>query len=279
MEESAELLESAPEAEEKSVDTGSLSPAPIDASDDNPSDDEEIEHEGEKYRVPKKLKDSFLMQADYTRKTQEIANQRKELELKTQDIQRRSQEQQQYLNEVAEAISLDKQIAQFKGVDWNALIDRDPVEAMRLDRQMRELTEQRNQVVSGITHKQQQQAMESQQATVKQLQEASAMLTRDIPGWGPDMQRTIVEFGQENGYTPHELSVVVDPRAVKMLHKAMLYDQLTKKQAAIKSKPESQEKPVTKIVASRSTVRKDPAQMTDKEFAIFRRQQIKGRNR
>jgi hypothetical protein len=39
--------------------------------------EEEIEHEGRKYLVPKALKPLLLMQADYTRKTQEVAEQRR----------------------------------------------------------------------------------------------------------------------------------------------------------------------------------------------------------
>jgi hypothetical protein len=44
---------------------------------DPAEDGEEIEHEGRKYLVPKALKPLLLMQADYTRKTQEVAEQRR----------------------------------------------------------------------------------------------------------------------------------------------------------------------------------------------------------
>src|SRR5688572_14468037 len=38
---------------------------------------DEIEFDGERYKIPKKLKNGFLMQSDYTRKTQEVAEERK----------------------------------------------------------------------------------------------------------------------------------------------------------------------------------------------------------
>jgi hypothetical protein len=54
------------------------------ASDDGENGDEtaaedlfEVEHDGQKYRVPAALKDQFLMRADYSRKTEDLANQRK----------------------------------------------------------------------------------------------------------------------------------------------------------------------------------------------------------
>lgn len=38
---------------------------------------EEVEHSGKKYRIPKELKPALMLQADYTRKTQEAAEARR----------------------------------------------------------------------------------------------------------------------------------------------------------------------------------------------------------
>src|SRR5690349_1139844 len=50
------------------------------AAQPEPDETEEVEHEGKKYKIPKPLKGALLMQADYTRKTQEVAEQRKQVE-------------------------------------------------------------------------------------------------------------------------------------------------------------------------------------------------------
>ena len=50
------------------------------------SDSEEIEHEGEKYRVPKALKNAFYAQADYTTKTQTLAEERRSFEAERQQL-------------------------------------------------------------------------------------------------------------------------------------------------------------------------------------------------
>jgi hypothetical protein len=57
-----------------------------------PLDDfEEIEYgEGQKYAVPKALKGAFLMQADYTRKTQELAEQRRTFAREQQEAAERA---------------------------------------------------------------------------------------------------------------------------------------------------------------------------------------------
>ena len=39
---------------------------------------EEVEYEGKRYALPKELKDAILRQSDYTRKTQELAQQREQ---------------------------------------------------------------------------------------------------------------------------------------------------------------------------------------------------------
>ena len=48
---------------------------------------EEFEWNGRKVKGPKGLKEGLMMQADYTRKTQEVANTRKELEARAQRLE------------------------------------------------------------------------------------------------------------------------------------------------------------------------------------------------
>lgn len=287
MEQPAEMQESdvatAPEETTEAVDT-SFSPDDPDESEAPDSllepadDDEEIEHDGEKYKIPKALKDAFLRQQDYTQKTQSVAEQRKEVEARQAELAERETVQRQNIAEYAEAYSLDNQLKQYANIDWNALIDSDPVQAMKLDRQMKDLQHRRDAVVASVTEKQRAQQFEQQQATAKQLESGRAVLEREIKGWSPEVAKQLNAYGQEIGFTAQELAQVSNPKAVLLLHKAMQFDQLMKKQAATKAPPAPQEKPVTRITASKATVTKDPSKMTDAEFAQFRRRQIAQRN-
>jgi hypothetical protein len=77
----------APEAVDTSFDSSLLEPdAPpeVETSDD---DSEEVDYEGEKYKLPKKLKDALLRQQDYTQKTQQVAEQRRAIEAQAQQVQ------------------------------------------------------------------------------------------------------------------------------------------------------------------------------------------------
>lgn len=228
------------------------------------SDDEEAEINGEKYRIPKalsahlkELEQGRLRQDDYTRKTQTVAEERKEIEARVQQLAAREQFQQQHVQAVAEVISIDKQLANYQKLDWNGLMDADPVQAMKLDRQMRELQQQRTQIVNGIEQTQQQQTHAQQQATARQRNDAMELLQREIKGFGtPEVTKALIEVGQKSGYRPEELSNVTDPRAIKLLHKAYLYDQLIAKQTS-EAKPKPAEvKPITRVNPGGGAVRK-----------------------
>ena len=80
---------------------------------------------------------------------------------------------------------------------------------------------------------QQHQAMQQQQGQAHQahLQSQMAELQQAIPEFGdakkaPKMKERLVKQGMAEGYTAEEIGGIVDHRAMKVLHKAMLYDQM-----------------------------------------------------
>ena len=69
------------------------------------------------------------------------------------------------------------------------------------------------------------------QAQKAYLQEQMAELTSAIPAFGnPEksgkLKEALVKQGVTEGYTPEEIGGIADHRAMKVLHKAMMYDQL-----------------------------------------------------
>lgn len=241
-------------------------------------DGEEIDYEGEKYKVPPKLKEAFLRQADYTVKTQTLAEQRRDFEAQQEQFTQRQQIQQQHLRDVAKVISIDERLGQFAQIDFNALTDADPVQALKLDRQLRELQSQRAQIVQSINEAQQRTAMESQQETAKRLQEATATLAREIKGFGtPEVTQALIDTGKAFGFTSEELAKAQDPRAIRLLHEAYMYRKLVSERKA-EAKPTVEAKPITRITASKGEAARDPAKMSDKEFAAWRRKQISTRS-
>jgi hypothetical protein len=240
--------------------------------------EEEVEYEGEKYKVPPQLKDALLRQADYTRKTQEVAEQRKQIEAQAAEVRQRAEQQQRYVADMAEVVALDKQMQQYQQLDWQELIDTDPQGAMKLQHQLGQLQNKRAELAHNLTQKQQQDALNEQQAIAKRVQEADAYLRREIPNWSDERSNQLMKYGVDLGIQPEVLSqaVINQPVLAKLLHKAEMFDQLEKKQAA-RPKPEGQEKPVTRITAARSTVQKDPDKMTPDEWLKWRNAQVNKR--
>jgi len=95
-------------------------------------DTDEVEHDGQKYRVPKALKGAFLMHADYTRKTQEVAEQRRALDERQSTIGQQAQLLQEHAQDISRLIALNDQLAQFDKVEWGGLRQSHPEQAQDL---------------------------------------------------------------------------------------------------------------------------------------------------
>lgn len=187
----------------------------------------EIEVDGEQYKVPEALKDKFMLQADYTRKTQEVAEQRKQVEQSWQQLQQAATIQQNNIQEYARLMAIDSQLQNYQQADWNALYNSDPVEFVRLKEEHRDLIDSRNYLVNTINTKQQQAQAEQQQNLAKIIEEGKQVLAREIPNWNADTAKKLGQYGIEKyGFKQEEMQNVIDPRMVKVLHKAYLYDQL-----------------------------------------------------
>lgn len=236
-------------------------------------DEEETEYEGKKYKLPKELKEALLRQADYTRKTQEVAQERRQVEQERQRFQQEQQVHQANLNEIANIAAIDQQLAQFAQVNWQALADSDPVQAMKLDRQMRDMQAQKAQLVSTVTQRQQQFGHWQQQQAAMQMEEGQRVLQREIPGWNRELAGKLSEYGKARGYPEGFLSSVMSPQFVIDLYQSYQFNELRKK-ATTKPKP-VQDKPVTRIAASKGKAVTDPDRMSPEQWLKWRQSQLK----
>ena len=182
---------------------------------------EEIDIGGEKYRVPPKLKESFLRQEDYTRKTQEVAEQRRQIIAVQQAQQMEAQFRQATAAEYQQLAQVDAQIAQYRNLDWANLSTEQHLEARR---QMDTLKEQREQATRSLGAKAQQfqQWHREQQQTM--LQNGMEYLRKAIPKFDAEVVSGVKNYALGEGYTAPEIDAVNDPRFVKLLWKAQQFD-------------------------------------------------------
>ena len=189
---------------------------------------------------------------DYTKKTQEVAEQRKDLEALQEQFNettKQFQEQQQLNNllieDVAKVTALDQQLAQYKDVDWQQLTDSDFVEAQKLFFQYNQLQQQRTDAVSQFETKRQEALTKQQQMIADQVAKGKEQLAKEIPNWSPQTTQEIIESSKDYGFTDNELNAIVDPRHVRVLHDAMQWRKLKSKNSVTKKKVASA-KPVVK---------------------------------
>lgn len=238
------------------------------------SDDEEIEFEGEKFKVPAKLKDAFLRQADYTRKTQEVAEIRKQAEAQAETARQREAFIQHNVAEVARIQAIDTELAQFQQVNWDQLWDSDPVQAGKLNQRAQFLQAQRAQTEQVLTQRQAQFLQWQQQEAAKRLNEGQQVLKREIPNWGTEIQDQLRTYALNTGWSAGELQNIT-PRQVVALYRDFQFVKMREK--ATQKPKVVQEKPVTRIAATKASATKDPDKMDMNEWMKWRESQRKKR--
>lgn len=188
---------------------------------------------------------------DYTKKTQEVAEQRKALEEYAQTIkvqeeafQQQVQLQQELIGDVAELTAVDKQLAQFNDVNWQELSDTDFVEAQKLFFTYNQLQQKRSELATNLESKAQQVQQEQAKRMQERIEKGKEVLAKEIPNWSRETTQELVAVGKEYGFTDDELGTIIDPRHVKVLHDAMQWRKL-QKNSVVKNKV-SQAKPVVK---------------------------------
>ena len=176
--------------------------------------------------------------ADYTKKSQALAEQRKALEAERQHLEYVKQERQAYAQKLQALDSFLSQ--QNQGVNLDVLKETDPIGyAVAVAEQS-----QREKQLAVVRNEQQrlaqQQQSEHQASLQNHLRQESEKLTSLIPELatpqGDAVRKQIRDYAKSIGWSDQELSQLYDSRAVVTLYNGMKYQQLQK------SKPEVNKK-------------------------------------
>lgn len=260
------------------LDDDALQSLELDDEQSDDGDDLEEDLDGLKVRGKKeqieKLKAERLMQADYTRKTQEVAEARKQAEAERQSFETERQVHMQNLQEVATMRAIEMQLQNFGQVNWAQLYDQDPAQAAKLDHQMRHLQSQREQLRASVAQRHEQFTQVQQQEAARQLAEGQKVLQRDIPGWGPELASKLRDFALANGYTEREVAAIRSPAMVRSVYRE--YQVAEAKKQATKRTPQVQAAPVTRVnSASKSRGVVDPDKLSPEQWVKWRNSQVK----
>ena len=195
-------------------------------------DGEEIEVEIDE------LINGYQRTADYTKKSQALAEQRKAIEAERQHLEQVKQERQAYAQKLQ---ALDQFLTQQnKGEDLEVLKETDPIGYAVKVAERTEREKQLAVVRAEQARIAQQQQADQQQALQNHLKSEAEKLNASIPELstpkGDEIRKQIREYAKSVGWTDQELASVYDHRAVVTLYRAMKFEQLQK------SKPEIQKK-------------------------------------
>ncbi len=208
-----------------------------------------IKVDGEEYEVNlEELKAGYQRQSDYTRKSQALAEGRKENEAIQSERMALEQERQMYANGLQ--MLKDQQeakLSEFNDVDWNTLKEEDPYAYMLKKDEFRDAQEKVQNATQQQQIVQQQQYQQAQQVRATFVQDEYAKLIEAVPEWGnkdSTVKDDVRKYASEAGFLPAEVDQLADHRSVIILKKAMEFDRLTKKIApkkkAVKKVPKVQ---------------------------------------
>lgn len=212
-------------------------------------DDETEEEEQPRYKVKAageekevtldELVKGYQLGADYTKKTTEVAEQRK-----ANDAERAAIEEAKYARDTyAQRLQAIEQFitSQTPQEDLSYLKENDPIGYAVKVAELSEKKDQLNAIraeqyrIGQIQQSEQAQAM--QQRVAEEAQKLTAILPEfSDPTKGETVRKEIRNYGKTLGFTDEELSNVYDSRHVVTLHKAMMYDKLQKSKPAITKK-------------------------------------------
>ena len=286
---------SSADAEIKTVSTSADDPlADFDGFDDGDGDAsedaaqqaefEEIEYEGKKHKVPKELKDAFLRHADYTRKRQEDAALRREIEAEKEQVRHIAQATEYEITARGKLAQIQETIQQYEAVDWNALERDDPLGAQSHFRQYQLMKENAQKIAYEIQQTSQQRIAFDQQETAKRITASRDEASKELKGWSPAAEEKAFSWAvNEMGAPPQVLAQIMSPAAYKMVYLAWMGHQaLTKsakpKAAPMDGQPETpQAQPVTRLTGKGGAPERGlHDKLSTEEWLRRRNAQIKG---
>ncbi|WP_323012902.1 hypothetical protein [Devosia sp.] len=273
----APAVEPETEAPELATDVGGdEAPEPEDSGDGGePAEPEYVtlERNGKQYQVPKELEGEFLMQGDYTKKTQTVAEKAKALEAREAALVQQAEATDAELDARATLKGVNAQLAEYAKLtpaDWQAHMQTDPLGTQQHRMQFEDLKAQKAELEGIVNNASNERTEKAQQDLAKRVQETLEAAPTIIPGLtaetrGPAIDK-LVAFATSEGIPEQVLKANWSPVLLGLLHKAHIGAQAIAKQAAPKAPPKA---PVTPLVTvktgSSPTASKSLADLADSD--------------
>lgn len=233
-------------------------------------DEVEEEFEGLKLRGKKdqieQLRKERMLHADYTRKTQTFAEERK-----TWESERAAETQLEH--DKFQFWQLNERAKQLQQVDFSALRQTNPELAESLRDELAKLSAVLPQMGQTLAQKTHERKLHAERENANRVDQANQIVAREVKGWGQEKLAQFVAAGQRAGIEPDAMRqlLISHPQASRFINKALAYDQLLAQRLQKAKAAPPPPKPVTRVGGGGATTTKSTSDMTPAEYAEWRR--------
>ena len=248
-----------PEAEALDAATDNANEAPDDDIDDDDAgegeddyyddDDDDVDEPQQRYTVKvdgeeievdlDELRNGYQRQQSFTRKSMELANQRKAFEQEAAEVKQMRDAYAQQLDLLSAQIQQTVQ----QEPDWRALAETMSERDLFLAKtEWDQYKEQQKAVEAERQRVAEQQMQDHQRNLEKHLQHQRADMLQRIPEWQNDdirenERQEVIKYAQRRiGFSEEEIANASDARAIELLYKAWKWDNLQSKKPAAKKR-------------------------------------------
>jgi len=250
-----------PEAQAEGTETKEAVQAEDTVEETDESEDSDQQEEQPQERLPESIKvkvngeevevtldelaRGYSRQSDYSRKTQQLAEERKAFQAEAEAIRQERAQYATLLGALQQQLQSQQQLDQQP--DWDRLYDEDPIQATKLERQWRKAQEERHAKLAAIQAEQQRLGQAFEQQTTEQMKalliQQAQRLPEIIPEWKDEKvaaegKKQLRGWLADQGLSEVEINSLTKAEHVAILRKAMLYDMGNRRaQSSVKPQP------------------------------------------
>jgi hypothetical protein len=191
------------------------------------SDTAEVEWDGAKYTIPAPLREAFEKASDYTRKTQELGEQRRAVD-HSRELMTRTQMDAEFQKSVAdenrELAVIDAYLSQAAKLNW-ANMSTDQMMRQRIE--VDQVRDRRDELLKSVSGKRTEFDSKMTETLAQLRARAREIAAKSIPNFSEETEKGIKQYAMSEGLSEAETdNVLLDPRSAKILWKASQYDRV-----------------------------------------------------
>lgn len=222
------------------------------------------------------------LQGDYTRKTQEVAEQKRSVEDARKALDQLGHLNEEVINSYAVGKQLQAELQRLAQIDLNPMWQsQDPKvrdQARQISDRMQRVQQQFQMAVADVAAKEQRLTAGQQTERSRRAAEGEREVARLVPGWSETKASEVVKYATERGIPKDDAEQWrLNPTLTAIVHDAMLYRQAQAKAQQRSGKPRVPQQPIEPMkpaTKGRGRGTQDPDRMSTDQWMRYRQKQL-----